>query len=108
SADLWGFAGLALLSLSPLLLAGLRRGRLARLRARRPTAAVGAGFAAAFATAVVASPLYADALRLQRQLAPVDGRSVATEYRLPSGAIARPKNIVWIYGESLADRKSAG
>src|SRR5690606_7779954 len=101
SADLWGFAGLALLSLSPLLLAGLRRGRLARLRARRPTAVVWAGFAAAFATAVVASPLYDDALRLQRQLAPVDGRSVATEYRLPSGAIARPKNIVWIYGESL-------
>ncbi len=101
STDLWAFAGLALLSLSPLLLAGLRRGRLARLRPHRPAAAVWAGFAAAFATAVVASPLYGDALRLQRQLAPADGGSVATEYRLPAGAIERPKNIVWIYGESL-------
>ena len=100
SADIWRFAGLALLSLAPLLLAGLR-GRLPRLRGPRATAAVSGGFAAAFVAAIVASPLYDDARRLQRQLAPADGRSVAVEYLPPAGAIERPKNIVWIYGESL-------
>src|SRR5690606_30765433 len=100
STDLWRFAGLALLSLSPLLLAALR-GRLPRLRGRRATVAVSGGFVAVFVAAIVASPLYGDARRLQQQLAPVDGRSVAVEYLPPAGPLERPKNIVWIYGESL-------
>jgi len=100
SGVLWRFAGLVLLSLLPLPLAAMRR-RLPRLRGPRAGAGVSAAFAGVLAVAVVASPLYRDALRLQRQMAPVDGRGVATEYRPPTGAIARPKNIVWIYGESL-------
>lgn len=100
SADLWRFGGLVLLSLAPLVLAAVR-GRLPRLRGRRAAAGVSAAFAAAFVAAIVASPLHHDVLRLQRQLAPADGRSVATEYRPPSGTLERPKNIVWIYGESL-------
>src|SRR5690606_1491783 len=67
----------------------------------RAGAGVSAAFAAVLAVAVVASPLYHDALRLKRQMEPVEGRSVATQYRPPAGTIARPKNIVWIYGESL-------
>lgn len=100
-AELWMFGGLLLLSLSPLLLAGPLRGRLHRLRGRHPDGAVAAGFAVVFVAAVLASPLYADARRLQRQLAPVDAGPVAAEYVVPAGPIAQPKNIVWIYGESL-------
>lgn len=95
------FAGLALLSLLPLALVPLLRGRLGRFRTRQPVPAVTATFAVAFIAAILASPLYSDARRLQRHLAPVDARGVAAEYQVPAGDLARRRNIVWIYAESL-------
>ena len=101
SAYLLQFAGLVALSLLPLAAVPLLRGRLRRFRDRHPAPAVAATFAAAFAAAVLASPLYADARRLQHQFAPVDAQGVAAEYRVPGGDLPRRPNIVWIYGESL-------
>ena len=101
TGDLLRFLGLAVLSLLPLALVPLSRDRLQRLRARHPAPAVNAVFAAAFVGALLASPLYGDALRLQRHFAPADADGVAAQYRLPEGALARPRNIVWIYAESL-------
>ncbi|WP_202844411.1 phosphoglycerol transferase I [Luteimonas saliphila] len=101
SGDLLRFGGLVLLSLLPLVLVGALRGRLAGFRGRHPGPAVTATFAAIFVAAILASPLYADARRLQRQLAPVDVDGVAAEYRVPVGTLAQRRNIVWIYVESL-------
>lgn len=95
------FAGLALLSLLPLALVPILRGRLQGFRRRHPVPAVSATFVAAFVAAVLASPLYVDAKRLHRQLAPADAEGVAAEYRPPAGDLARRRNIVWIYAESL-------
>src|SRR5690606_11514894 len=94
SADILRFAGLALLSLLPLVLMPLLRGRLQRFRRRHPAPAVAAGFAACFVVAVVASPLYTDVQRLQRHFAPVDATGVAAEYQVPGGTLARQPNIV--------------
>ncbi len=101
SADIARFLGLALLSLLPLVLVALLRGRLARFRARHSAPAVSAGFAAAFAIAVVSSPLYADFQRLRGHFGPVDATGVAAQYRVPGGDLARRPNVVWIYAESL-------
>lgn len=89
-----GFVVLALLSLSPLLL-------VRRCRERRRGGVAFAGFLAAFAAAVLSSPLSDDALRLYRQSRPVDTGQVASEYVLPDKPLRQRRNIVWIYGESL-------
>lgn len=90
------FVALALLSLTPLLLLRVRRFRLPRYGA-----GLSAAFAALLVASVVGSPLYGDARRLYQQMKPVDYSAVAPEYAVPARALARPKNIVWIYGESL-------
>jgi len=59
------------------------------------------GFAGLWLLAAGMSPLYTDGQRLYRQLAPVDPSRVAPEYQVPTAALTRPRNIVWIYGESL-------
>lgn len=91
-----GFLALALLSLSALLLPRVRRFRLPR-----HGGAVLAAFAATLVATTAASPLAADGLRLYHLMQPVDYRQVAQEYVRPRGRIERPRNIVWIYGESL-------
>lgn len=101
SADIARFLGLALLSLLPLALVPMLRGRLQRFRHRHHAPAVSAGFAAAFAVAVLASPLHSDLQRLRGHLAPVDASGVAPQYQVPGGELARRPNIVWIYAESL-------
>ena len=101
SGDIGRFLGLALLSLLPMAMVPLLRGRLLRFRSRHPAPVVSAGFATAFVAAVVASPLYADAQRLHRHLAPVDATGVAAQYQVPGGDLPRRPNIVWIYAESL-------
>src|SRR5690606_12071185 len=101
SADILRFAGLALLSLLPLVLVPVLRDRMRRFRGRHPASAVSAGFVATFVAAVLASPLYADAQRLQRHFAPVDATGVAAEYQVPGGDLPKRPNIVWIYAESL-------
>ena len=91
-----GFIALALLSLSPLLLARFRR------RDRRAHGkAVFAGFMAMWFVAIVVSPLYSDGQRLYQQMRPVDYSMVKAEYRVPQQPLTKPRNIVWIYGESL-------
>ena len=91
-----GYIVLLLVSLLPLALTRVRRWR-------RP--AFGTGYFAAFAglwvAAIVISPLYADGQRLYHQLRPVDFAQIAPEYQVPTQALQRPRNIVWIYGESL-------
>jgi len=96
SSYIAAFLALALLSLTPLLLVRVRRFRLPR-----HGAALSAAFAALLVAAVAGSPLYADAQRLYQQMKPVDYSAVAAEYVVPAQPLARPKNIVWIYGESL-------
>lgn len=90
------FLGLVVLSLCALLLPRVRRFR---------DVAHGGGALAAFAcvllVAVAISPLPSDALRLYRNQRPVDYSAVAGEYVKPSQPIRRPRNIVWIYAESL-------
>ncbi len=90
------FAGLVVLSLLPLALLRVRR-------FRRPGngLAIFAGFAALLVTSALLSPLYPDARRLYQHMQPVDYAQVAPEYRVPAQPLSRPKNIVWIYGESL-------
>ena len=90
------FLGLVVLSLSPLLLLRVRR-----LRLQKHGAALSAAFAGLLLATLLASPLYADARRIYQQMQPVDYSVVAPEYVLPSQPLSRPKNIVWIYGESL-------
>lgn len=94
--EIAGFLALAALSLSALLLPRVRRFRL-----QRGGGAVLAGFALALLATAAISPLSADALRLARRLQPVDYGAVAAEYVRPSRPLRRPRNIVWIYGESL-------
>ncbi|AKC87330.1 phosphoglycerol transferase I [Pseudoxanthomonas suwonensis] len=89
-----GFLVLALLSLSPLLL-------VRRCREHRRGGVAFAGFMAAFAAAVLSSPLTGDALRLYQQSRPVDSDQVASEYTVPDKPLRQRRNIVWIYGESL-------
>ncbi len=95
-----GFLALAALSLSTLLLPRVRR-----FRRGSNGGLVLAGFALALVATTAASPLASDAMRLVQQLRPVDYRAVAAEYVRPAQPLAhragRPRNIVWIYGESL-------
>lgn len=90
------FVVLFLLSLGPLLLVRVRRFRLPR-----HGGALTAAFAALLVATALGSPLYGDARRMYQQMKPVDYSAVAPEYVVPAQALARPKNIVWIYGESL-------
>lgn len=90
------FVAMALLSLLPLALVKVKR-----LRWKRFGAVASAGFAATFAVAIVASPLYADGKRIWYQLRPVDHARVAPEYEVPQRPLQKRRNIVWIYGESL-------
>lgn len=96
SGDIAVFVAMALLSLLPLALLGVKR-----LRWRRFGAAASAGFAALFVVAVLASPLYADGKRLWYQLRPVDYARVVPEYEVPQRPLQQRRNIVWIYAESL-------
>ena len=91
-----GFAVLLLLSLLPLALTGVRRWH----RIAHGRAAFG-GFVVVWLLAVMVSPLYSDGQRLYQQMRPVDYSMVAREYRVPQQPLAKPRNIVWIYGESL-------
>lgn len=91
-----GFIVLALLSLLPLLTPRIKRWhRSAHGRG------VFAGFLAVWVLAIVVSPLYRDGQRLYQQMRPVDYSMVAPEYRVPQQPLRKPRNIVWIYGESL-------
>lgn len=87
---------LLLASLLPLALPKLRRFR----RPGGGGAAV-AAFAGALGVAVLASPLYADGVRMYRLAQPADASAVASEYAVPGRPLASRRNIVWIYGESL-------
>ena len=94
--EIAGFLALALLSLAALLLPRVRRFRLPR----HGGAVLGA-FAATLLATVAASPLARDGVRLARMLQPVDYQGIAQDYVRPSARIQRPRNVVWIYGESL-------
>ena len=92
-----GFIALALVSLVlPALL--VRRRRWAP---SRHGGAVFAGFAAMWLVAIAVSPLYRDGHRLYQQTRPVDYSAIAPEYQVPQQPLRKPRNIVWIYGESL-------
>lgn len=90
------FTVLVVLSLVPLLLVRVRRFHLPRHGGVLTT-----GFAVLLAVAVIGSPLYGDARRMYQQMKPVDYSAVAPEYVVPTRMLTRPRNIVWIYGESL-------
>jgi len=91
-----GFIALALLSLLPLLAPRIKRWhRTAHGRG------VFAGFLTVWVLAIGVSPLYRDGQRLYQQMRPVDYSMVAPEYRVPQQPLRKPRNIVWIYGESL-------
>lgn len=98
--DIAVFLLLAALSLSALLLPRVRRFRL-----QAHGGAVLAAFAVALLGTAAISPLAGDTVRLVRHLQPVDYSAVAGEYVRPAQPLARsadrPRNIVWIYGESL-------
>ena len=96
SSYIIAFLVLLLVSLSPLLLARMRRFRL-----QRHAGVLSLAFAGLLVGAGVCSPLYGDALRIYRQMQPVDYSVVAPQYVIPSRPVTQPKNIVWIYGESL-------
>lgn len=96
SKDIAIFIFLALLSLCALLLPRLHRWRLPR-----HGNAVLAAFCATFALTVIASPLATDAMRLYHRLQPVDHSGIVGEYRKPERPLRTPRNIVWIYAESL-------
>ncbi len=72
-------------------------------RWRRPGhgGALFAGFAAVWVATIMISPLARDGQRLYQQLRPVDFSRIAPEYQVPTQPLQRPRNIVWIYGESL-------
>ncbi|MFN4161304.1 MAG: phosphoglycerol transferase I [Stenotrophomonas sp.] len=91
-----GFIALALLSLLPLAVP-----RLQRWRGNTHGKAVFGGFIAMWLLAILVSPLYSDGQRLYLQMRPVDYTVIAPEYRIPQQALTKPRNIVWIYGESL-------
>src|SRR5690606_22223322 len=69
--------------------------------AGRPSRAVFPAFLAVFVLAAAASPLAGDGWRLYQQSRPVDASQVAAEYVVPERPLARRRNIVWIYAESL-------
>ena len=91
-----GYLVLLAVSLLPLVLTRVRRWH-------RPSfgKAYFAGFAGLWLAAIFISPLFADGQRLYYQLRPVDFAQIAPEYQVPTQALQRPRNIVWIYGESL-------
>jgi len=91
-----GYVALLLLSLLPFALT-----RITRWRRPHHGKALFAGFAAAWLLAVFISPLFTDGQRLYYQLRPVDFAQIAPEYQVPTQPLKRPRNIVWIYGESL-------
>ncbi len=91
-----GYVVLLLLSLSPLVLVRIKRWRRDGHGALWFT-----GFAGLWLVAILVSPLFADGQRLYYQLRPVDFAQIAPEYQVPSQPLQRPRNIVWIYGESL-------
>lgn len=92
-----GFIALALVSLLlPLLLVRRRK-----WKESRHGGAVFAGFAATWLVAIAVSPLYRDGHRLYQQTRPVDYTVIAPEYQVPQQPLRKPRNIVWIYGESL-------
>lgn len=90
------FVACALLSLAVLLLPRWRR-----LRLRRHGGAVLAGFIATWCAALALSPLPGDVQRAVSALRPADAGVVAGEYARIDRAIRKPRNIVWIYAESL-------
>ncbi|MEL1265990.1 phosphoglycerol transferase I [Pseudoxanthomonas putridarboris] len=90
------FVGLVAIALSSLLLVRIRRFRLPR-----HGTTVSLSFSAVFVVAVLASPIFSDALRLYHMSRPADVSTVAAEYLLPDKPVMQPRNIVWIYGESL-------
>ena len=91
-----GYIALLLVSLLPLALVRIKRWQ-------RPGngRALFVGFAGVWMLAVFISPLFADGQRLYYQLRPVDFAGIAPEYQVPTQPLQRPRNIVWIYGESL-------
>lgn len=91
-----GYVVLLLVSLLPL---GLTRVR--RWRREGHGKASFAAFAVLWVSAILISPLFADGQRLYYQLRPVDYAQIAPEYQVPTQSLQRPRNIVWIYGESL-------
>ena len=91
-----GFIVLAVVSLLPLAVARVRR-TPASVHGRR----VFGGFVLMWLVAIAVSPLYRDGQRLYQQMRPVDYSMVAPEYRVPQQPLGKPRNIVWIYGESL-------
>jgi phosphoglycerol transferase len=91
-----GFIALALLSLLPLLTP-----RIKRWHHTAHGRGVFASFLAVWVLAIGVSPLYRDGQRLYQQMRPVDYSMVAPEYRVPQQPLRKPRNIVWIYGESL-------
>lgn len=99
-ADFKGYiaAYIALLLVSLLPLAAARVQRWRRIEHGK---AVFGGFVAMWLVAIAVSPLYSDGLRLYQQMRPVDYTVIAPEYTIPQHALAKPRNIVWIYGESL-------
>lgn len=91
-----GFIVLAVVSLLPLAVARVRR-TPASVHGRQ----VFGGFVLMWLVAIAVSPLYRDGQRLYQQMRPVDYSMVAPEYRVPQQPLGKPRNIVWIYGESL-------
>jgi phosphoglycerol transferase len=91
-----GFIVLALVSLLPLAMTRIRRWQ----RSGHGGAIFG-GFVVVWFGAILVSPLYHDGQRLYQQMRPVDYSMVAPEYRVPQQPLRKPRNIVWIYGESL-------
>ena len=91
-----GYIALLLVSLLPLALTRVRRWQ-------RPSSGRGyfTAFACLWVAAIFISPLFADGQRLYHQLRPVDFARIAPEYQVPTKALQRPRNVVWIYGESL-------
>ncbi|WP_303637053.1 phosphoglycerol transferase I [Stenotrophomonas tuberculopleuritidis] len=91
-----GFLVLAAVSLLPLFATRVKRWH-------HPSAggAWFAGFAAVWVATLMISPLARDGQRLYQQLRPVDFARIAPEYQVPTQPLQRPRNIVWIYGESL-------
>jgi phosphoglycerol transferase len=90
------FIALIVISLLPLLLVARRR-----FSPPRRGSPVFLAFAAVLLATLLSSPLAGDAQRLYQQRKPVDYSVVAPEYIIPDALITQPRNIVWIYGESL-------
>lgn len=96
SGDILRFALLAAASLATLLLLRVRRFRLPA-----HGGAVLLVFAVVLVATAAASPLGKEGKRLAQRLQPVETVGIAAEYVRPAGEIRRPRNVVWIYGESL-------